>query len=726
MDKFPKKMNSYSQIYKNKKILSQEKNDSYNSFTCKLINKSLASSIQNSLTNSSIVSNNSNSIKNNNSVNNNELNNIPSNLITSSIANTNKNTSSEKISSIKNNCDTKIETVITEISSPLVEKNIKEESFSILSGSRNNIVMSDENNRFKKQELNINENENQKEENKNLKYKTTKEKTNKKEIKTEIKDKKNISYTKIFTQEEILYYTHIIFLNNSTYNKKNNEYLMPKNNLLSIIKSLNISPEIKIIEMDLLFDSISPKSNLISYNKFYKFLIKTVQKLFPSEYAENAKNILNIFFTNFFNQYDLLLFENKIPKNYLYKYQYNSIVQLLNISPNKNQLFIMNEIIYTLNEIYEKYFIYEFNFISVNKRKNFQNLIKFSKDFEITPLIMNETQLISYYNITVHIEHQNIFNYFFQINEHKFNNKGEEFTLIHFILFIIHVSLYYYAKFFDNNINDKNLKMKSMTNESKLLLFLEKLECSKIMENFNRKLFMPNNSKLSLIPDINIINCFDSFEKNANILDNKNSFAENPFISIVDIINDYYKKLNMHYQKNKKNDLIKLNKTDYFKIELDIIQENKIIIENSQNFFNIFKFFAELNEQKYYMSINNYTCFLHYCDLMNKNINNNDYDSKSLNSNNIRIIFYYLTQTGRNTIYNSQSDYKNLNKITIENNNNNVICDKNEKKEKLTFINFLIGFIIVSHILYKKQNDIDISLNKILTDYIIGTYIFNN
>ena len=45
----------------------------------------------------------------------------------------------------------------------------------------------------------------------------------------------------MLSKEEILYYTHIIFLNNSTYVKNQQKYMMSKTNFLNIIKSLNFN-----------------------------------------------------------------------------------------------------------------------------------------------------------------------------------------------------------------------------------------------------------------------------------------------------------------------------------------------------------------------------------------------------------------------------------------------------------------------------------------------------
>ena len=106
----------------------------------------------------------------------------------------------------------------------------------------------------------------------------------------------------------------------------------------------------------------------------------------------------------------------------------------------------MNEIFITINEIYEKYFIFELNYNHEYIYKSGENLIKFCKDFEIVPQIINSTQAMTYYNLAIHINQ--IFNYFDnKIRKFRnFKNKGIIFTLIHFMIFFIHISLYSYTK----------------------------------------------------------------------------------------------------------------------------------------------------------------------------------------------------------------------------------------------------------------------------------------
>ena len=306
------------------------------------------------------------------------------------------------------------------------------------------------------------------------------------------------SNDKIFTKEQILYFTHIIFLNNSEYNKSKDCYMMSKTNFLNILKPLNIiKSQLILVEIDLIYDSISAKKSMIIYSQFNQILMKIIQKLYPEQYSMSPQLTITYFINKLIKYYNLF-FENKIPKDYLYKYQYNSIVKLMQASPNENQLYLISQIILTINEIYEKYFTYELDKNQENINKSSENLVKFCRDFEIIPQIINSTQAMTYYNLIIHIEQ--LYNFFKDALKNKkiCKNKGKIFTLYHFILFILHMSLYTYTKIFESKT--WNTKNSDITKESKLLLFLEKLEHSKGMTNFLSKLYTPRTKPLSLIP----------------------------------------------------------------------------------------------------------------------------------------------------------------------------------------------------------------------------------
>ena len=322
----------------------------------------------------------------------------------------------------------------------------------------------------------------------------------------------------ILTREQILYFTHIIFLNNASFMKNKECYMMSKSNFLNILKSIKIiKSQLILVQIDLIYDSISSKSSMIDYSQFNQILMKIIKNIYKEQYSKSPQLTINIFITKLINYYNLF-FENKIPKDYLYKYQYNSIVKILQIFPNENQIILIKEIILTINEIYEKYFFYELDYNKEYLYKSSENLVLFCKDFEIVPQIINSTQAVTYYNLIIHI--QQIYNTLEDsLKKLKIcKNKGKIFTLYHFILFIIHMSLYSYTKLFGSKT--WNIKNNNISKESKLLLFLEKLEHSKGMTNFLSKLFTPRTKPLSLIPPKRVcldLGIFELEKKNLKI-----------------------------------------------------------------------------------------------------------------------------------------------------------------------------------------------------------------
>ena len=322
----------------------------------------------------------------------------------------------------------------------------------------------------------------------------------------------------ILTREQILYFTHIIFLNNASFMKNKECYMMSKSNFLNILKSIKIiKSQLILVQIDLIYDSISSKSSMIDYSQFNQILMKIIKNIYKEQYSKSPQLTINIFITKLINYFNLF-FENKIPKDYLYKYQYNSIVKILQIFPNENQIILIKEIILTINEIYEKYFFYELDYNKEYLYKSSENLVLFCKDFEIVPQIINSTQAVTYYNLTIHI--QQIYNTLEDsLKKLKIcKNKGKIFTLYHFILFIIHMSLYSYTKLFGSKT--WNIKNNNISKESKLLLFLEKLEHSKGMTNFLSKLFTPRTKPLSLIPPKRVcldLGIFELEKKNLKI-----------------------------------------------------------------------------------------------------------------------------------------------------------------------------------------------------------------
>ena len=302
---------------------------------------------------------------------------------------------------------------------------------------------------------------------------------------------------KKYSQEEIIHYIHLIFLNYSIYFPKRQEYLMTIENLLKCIKNFKIIPnEIKKHELDILIKKVCPKSTLITYDDFMTILIKVAQKMFPKEYKKDKSQVTNFFFHNIFLVYNDIIFDNSIPLKDLLKYQYSSLVTLINIIPDDSQILILNSLLYTLNEIYEKYFVYNMVYFPNNNyyaldNGNLSCLFSFCRDFEILPFIFTETQVVTYYNLVV--DNKELFKFIDDTEENKDkNNDTNYFTFNNFILFFVHLSTYNYTKVYEG-ILDKEKKENELT---KLIILLTKLECTKGMRNLIDN-SLPN---LSLIP----------------------------------------------------------------------------------------------------------------------------------------------------------------------------------------------------------------------------------
>lgn len=335
--------------------------------------------------------------------------------------------------------------------------------------------------------------------NMNIQISENGQKNNKKKIKEDESffKKEDINKPiKSYSKEEIIHYIHLIFLNYSSYFPKKQQYLMTTENFLKCIKNFKIVPnDIKLYELDILIKKVCPKTNLITYDDFMNILIRISQKIFPKEFEKDKSLVTNYFFHNIFLIYSDIIFDNSVPLKDLLKYQYSSLVSLLNIIPDDAQILILNSLLYTLNEIYEKYFIYNIEYYPSNNNYSFENgnlnsLFNFCRDFEILPFILTETQVVTYYNLVV--DNKELFKFIDDSEENKDNNNINYFTFNNFILFFVHLSSYNYTKVYESILP----KEKKENELSKLIILLTKLECSKGMRNIIDN-SLPN---LSLIP----------------------------------------------------------------------------------------------------------------------------------------------------------------------------------------------------------------------------------
>ena len=323
---------------------------------------------------------------------------------------------------------------------------------------------------------------------------------------------------KIYTKEEIINNMNIIFLNYAIYSLNKNIYLISIENIIKIIKEIGFLPDIiKLYQIDILIKKVCPKLKFVVFEDFMSIFIKLAQKIFPKEFNSNKDLLLNHFFHSIFNFYSIILTEEIIPIKDLLKYPYTSTTSLMNIIPDDSQILVLNSLLYTLNEIYEKYFVNNKHInYAFKKNQKLSQFFDFCKDFEIHPFIFNETQMIAYFNTI--LEKKDLFKLIDDSQEKK-----NIFSFNNFILLFIHLSEYNYAKIYQNVTEDEN----KVTQLSKLIMLLTRMECSKGM----REIITNTVPNLSLMPNKELLLKY-------NFIFKKDSETFDTFIADNQIIED--------------------------------------------------------------------------------------------------------------------------------------------------------------------------------------------
>ena len=325
---------------------------------------------------------------------------------------------------------------------------------------------------------------------------------------------------KIYTKEEIINNMNIIFLNYAIYSLNKNIYLISIENIIKIIKEIGFLPDIiKLYQIDILIKKVCPKLKFVAFEDFMSIFIKLAQKIFPKEFNSNKDLLLNHFFHSIFNFYSIILTEEIIPIKDLLKYPYTSTTSLMNIIPDDSQILVLNSLLYTLNEIYEKYFVNNKHInYAFKKNQKLSQFFDFCKDFEIHPFIFNQTQMIAYFNTI--LEKKDLFKLIDDSQEKK-----NIFSFNNFILLFIHLSEYNYAKIYQNVTEDEN----KVTQLSKLIMLLTRMECSKGM----REIITNTVPNLSLMPNKELLlkynfifkkdsETFDTFIADNKIIEDNN------------------------------------------------------------------------------------------------------------------------------------------------------------------------------------------------------------
>ena len=304
-----------------------------------------------------------------------------------------------------------------------------------------------------------------------------------------------------------------IFLSNASFNKHTKEYFLTRFQIILILKQSNIINEyiINKAQADLILTKIKPNHNKYVFVDFMNYLTEICKYIFKEKYNKNPKKIISKFFEYLLNNY-YQYFEEQLESNYIEtdvdnNCTMNSIKKIIESSIENHALKLMVTMYSQLKKIYSCYFKYEISQKYSKETillKSIENFISFSKDFEIMPYLINEKNLVTYFNLLLRYQKdytETINDIFLSIkmkDNKQFEDIGTCFKLSTFILFLYHFSiLLYYKKFkvqFSVNNKDRPVDIEIV------LFFLQKLEHSPGISKYILRKQRTNEDKFTFIP----------------------------------------------------------------------------------------------------------------------------------------------------------------------------------------------------------------------------------
>ena len=448
-----------------------------------------------------------------------------------------------------------------------------------------------------------------------------------------------------YAKTEIIEKINKIFLNNAQFSSLENDYFISQQKIINILtKSKVISKNVMpLSKLDIIFRSINPNSNKYNLLDFINFLTKLAKTIYTNDFDTNPKEVMNYFLDCFFYNYEDYLIEDS-SKNFIENASVNNctiktIETIVTTEVDSIIVEMLNSIYNTFKTLYMFYFQNELNSKNDYDKLHQQSLkdaITFCKDFEILPLLLNESQFVTYFNFVLKydIENPSAIKELFSIEDEKrkytnYNHaktttnvntisfsrfskeKGKCYQLSMFILMFYHFALIVYYKQLQLNFQNKK------TNDIDIMLFfLERLENSKGWSRFSHKRNRTNNSgTFSFIPSNQVITKLKCKSNNINTehintTDTKTNVTYNKHTKTTSFPNTNTVVTNKRHIKHKKRTLNTL-----LTVHSDIIA---IINENMTALSELFHIYSRMSDKTNLnrMSLWSYIKFLKHADIV--------------------------------------------------------------------------------------------------------------
>ena len=502
----------------------------------------------------------------------------------------------------------------------------------------------------------------------------------------------NLNIVDNLTYEEIKAICLNIFL---LYAKPiNGQFYLKLRSIFRLLKELEIIKEncLSYVDIEILNQQINKRGDKLNSEQFLDLLAKICCLLDDSFYKDKKGSFIKLikvyilpFYLKKYNK------ENKGSKFYCdetfnlsMNLTFKNLI-LVEFKLDQDSFDILTSIIDGLKIIYEIHFSYsELNMDKDYKKvhdKSFTIFIKFLKNFNIMPYLINQRLAELYWYLIISEEVDDLYkincndecidkNSLKKFLDNEDYDMGKVYTFKKFFLLLSHISFYYYYP------------IKKKTNAQKLLYIIEKVYKSKGNKNLPNIYCKTFNKKYSIIPPVNIV---EKIVK--NVIEN------------IEVTNSE-------------------NKEELLKNFIELNEENFTILEKYlEPLKNIFDIYCQIYDRSQFgkMSFSNFHKLLFDGDLLlindkikQKNEEENENiiidNTKSKNNKtgikNIKID-NNLEKSKSMEISNLNKESYNQNDFSLKFNNSNTI----KRKLKLTDLNIIISKICgnPNHINYQSQ-----------------------
>ena len=289
------------------------------------------------------------------------------------------------------------------------------------------------------------------------------------------------------------------------------QFFLSLRSIFKLLKELEIIKEncLSYVDIEILNQQINKKGDKLNSEQFLDLLAKICCLLDDTFYKDKRASFIKLI-KKYILPFYIKISNGNVSSKFYCDETFNLSMNLnfKNLILNEYDLDtdsfdVLSSIIEGIKIIYEVYFYYFELTLDKNIKKihdnSFSAFIKFLKDFDITPFLINQRLAELYWYLIISEDVNDLY----KINQDKnflnnfFENKnydlGKIYTFKKFFLLLSHISFYYYYP------------IKTKTKAQKLLYIIEKIYKSKGYQNMPNIYCKTFSKKYSIIPPVHLV-----------------------------------------------------------------------------------------------------------------------------------------------------------------------------------------------------------------------------